>query len=144
MKLFPDENIIQESDNGSIVLTTHRLFQEEKGLGKHNTKSIMLEHITSCESHKKTQYKFFLISLIGFFMVLTEVDGMIEMGVFLVIVGLALFFLTKKTIIIIASPTSKILIYVKSMKRRNVEDFIDELEKAKHKRLLKVGNNRGS
>lgn len=141
MKLFPDENIIQESDKGSIVLTTHRIYQEEKKFGSHNTKSIMLEHITSCETKKINYYRYLILSLFGIIIALIgNGDDFIFLSFILFLLGLLLFYITKKSLINIASPTSTIVVNAKKLKRRNINDFVDMIENAKHKRLLQVGN----
>jgi len=50
MILFPDEELISTSDTNEVFLTSHRIIQQHKSLSSSQTKSIMLEHITSCQS----------------------------------------------------------------------------------------------
>jgi hypothetical protein len=60
LSLFPQEHILSQSSDNSFILTSHRLYQQEKVFSSTQTKSIMLEHITSCESINKRYY--FLVS----------------------------------------------------------------------------------
>ena len=64
--LFPDEQIITESSEGIVVLTTHRICYTNSSWGKSYNQSIMLEHITSCENFYSSQMWLLVISVFGF------------------------------------------------------------------------------
>src|SRR5258708_1905356 len=62
--LFSDEQIITKSDSDIVVLTSHRIFKEEKDFGASYNQSIMLEHITSCENKYVTQMWLLILGIL--------------------------------------------------------------------------------
>ncbi|MEA5405479.1 hypothetical protein VB776_21245 [Arcicella sp. DC2W] len=136
MKLFPNEKIVLESDNKSIILTTHRIFQQSDGLGSQETTSIMLEHISSCQTY--VQFNWILIGIaicVGMF---SLGSGSIELGIFLCGVLLATFYLTKKSMILIKSPTATIKIDTGNMNTEAISKFVDKVEQTKYERVTNI------
>jgi hypothetical protein len=101
----------------------------------------MLEHITSCENHNITKNWLLIMAglclLIG---LLSGTNGGLEVfGPMGVVFGI-LFWSTRQNVIIIGSPSTKMLINVNGMKRQSVLDFINDIEQTKHKRVLTINN----
>lgn len=141
LSLFPDEQVISESNNGFVTLTTHRICKEDRQLGKAYNQNIMLEHITSCENHYSDQkwMLFIGIALIGAAFIF------IQARVLLMVVGVAfviVYVLTRHNYIVIGSPSTKMKIKTLGMKRENVLNFINRIEHAKHERLLRVNKEK--
>lgn len=147
INLFPDEKIISSSDKEQVILTSHRICYEYKEWGKSYNQSIMLEHITSCENYSFTKYWLLILAFFSFaFTVFSAGENNeegISIGVIITIILIFIYFLTRKSFVIIGSPSTKMEINVKGMKRDKVLFFINEIEHAKHSRLLNLNKNKG-
>jgi hypothetical protein len=144
LQLFPDEQLLTQSTDGGVTLTTHRIAYEYKEWGRSYNQSIMLEHITSCENAYNTHV--FLLILGGLFFVggliaaiNSNTEGFGITTLMAVICG-TLYWLSRSNLVIIASPSTKMLIKVNGMKRDRVLEFINKVEQAKHKRVLTLNN----
>ena len=148
LQLFPDEQLLTQSTDGGVTLTTHRIAYEYKEWGRSYNQSIMLEHITSCENAYNTQVWLLILGGLCFVGGLiaatnsnTEAFGMATL---IAIVCTAIYWLTRSNLVIIASPSTKMLIKVNGMKRDRVLEFINKVEQAKHKRVLTLNNRPNS
>jgi hypothetical protein len=145
LTLFPDEQIVTQSSEGSVTLTTHRICYEYKDWGRSYNQNIMLEHITSCENHFNTQVWLLLLGglcLVGGLIAGTNNNNTAALsgGVLAALVCGLLYWLTRRNVVIIASPSTRMLIKVTGMKREQVLKFINNVEQAKHKRILTLNN----
>lgn len=138
MKLIINEVKILESDDKSVVLTSHRIRQENKQWGKMQIKSLMLEHITSCEYDRKSNPIFLIIGLIAFvFGAGLSFGGgnqQSEMGIISAVIGFVLlifYWITIRKGLIVSSPSAKIIMNTNGMKDESIKSFIDKLEEAK-------------
>ena len=139
MTLFTDENVILESDTKEVILTSHRISQKISGASTTRTKSIMLEHITSCHTYHKSS----LIALLSgsLFIILAFLIGGTSEKFISTIIGVAFilyYFSSKRSEIQISSPSTTISMKVDKMPQKSVEHFIDKVENAKHTRMLAV------
>jgi hypothetical protein len=148
LQLFSDEQLLTQSTDGGVTLTTHRIAYEYKEWGRSYNQSIMLEHITSCENAYNTQVWLLILSGLCFIGGLvaaansnTETFGMATV---IAIIFAAIYWLTKSNLVIIASPSTKMLIKVNGMKRDRVLEFINKVEQAKHKRILTLNNRQNN
>ncbi|MCE3295452.1 MAG: hypothetical protein K0R65_1166 [Crocinitomicaceae bacterium] len=133
ISLFPNEHIITQADDNSFILTSHRVYQEERSFSRTTTKSVMLEQITSCESLNEQNFTWIvlaIISLIGLFEQQTQELSLIGFVVFL-----AIFFLMRKSYIKVSSPTSEIKIFVHRTSQNKMYRIVEKIEHAKVKRL---------
>lgn len=143
--LFPDEQIITESSEGIVVLTTHRICYTNSSWGKIYNQSIMLEHITSCENFYSSNIWLLILAVLAFigsFLggLYNEKETLIyAMGVALF--SLLLFFISRKSLIIISSPSTRMEINVKKMPQEVVLNFINKVEQSKHKRILSISRH---
>lgn len=139
MQLFPDEKMVSTSNDNTIFLTTHRIYQEEKGFSSSTTKSIMLEHITSCSSLHKKNFFWIFVALVGASVIVYSMSENEDAGFLagggLIVVGLVLFFITQRGFIRVASPSADIMMKVSGMKRPQITEFIDLVELTKHQRV---------
>jgi hypothetical protein len=142
MKMLENETKLMEGDNKQIILTSHRIRQEYRIFGKLRLKSIMLEHITSCEYDKKSNPLLLIIGIlaIGFGIAVLNSIGHNEelIGIISIIAGTILiiaYLTTIKKLLYISSPSAKILINTDGMKDENIIAFIDRIEEAKNDRL---------
>lgn len=140
--LFPDEKIVSQSNGDRVILTTHRICYENKEWGRSYNQSIMLEHITSCENHYNSNN--WLLVLAGFFIIFgTYTSGsgngdLLGLGIIIGVFLLIGYWLTRRNLIIIGSPSTKMMINVTGMKREYVLSFINYIEQTKHKRVLSI------
>ena len=134
LSLFPDEILLTESSDGSVTLTTQRIYKEEKQLGSSYSQSIMLEHITSCENSSKSQVWLLVLGLLLLILGLLAKSPVALVS----IVFIGLYSFTKKSLVIISSPSTKMELKVNGMKQEQVQSFINKVEHAKHKRLLEL------
>jgi hypothetical protein len=139
MNLLTDEKTLMEGDNKQVVLTTHRIRQENVEWGKLNLISLSLEHVTSCEYSRKSKPGLLVggLLLLGFAFAASDTGGQQMVGG-LGLMGLILivaYFMTIKRGLIISSPSARIIVDTKGMKDDNIKSFIDKLEVAKNERL---------
>lgn len=135
MKLFTNEKIVIESDNKSVVLTTYRIFQQSGGLGSQETTSIMLEHISSCQTY--VEYNWLLIGIAICAGIFSMVQGS-EIGIFICGVLLITFYLTRKSMILIKSPTATIKIDTANLSNEAISKFVDRVEQTKYERVASI------
>lgn len=142
LSLFPEEEIVTQSAEGSVTLTTHRLCYEYKDWGRSYNQNIMLEHITSCENYYSTQVWMLVLAIIS--LLISIVAGFQQEGptfsgamIIALILGL-LYMITKRNFVIIASPSTKMMINMTGMKREKVLKFINKVEHTKNKRIISV------
>jgi hypothetical protein len=136
--LFRDEEIISTSDNNTVILTTHRILYEYKEWDRSYNQNITLEHITSTENSTRNHYLLLILSLLAVgagIPVLQEQEnvGMMLFGAAFCL--LILYFATKRNVILIGSPSTKMVINAKGMNKADVFAFIDKVELAKKARL---------
>jgi len=144
LQLFPDEQLLTESTDGGVTLTTHRIAYEHKEWGRSYNQSIMLEHITSCENSYNTRVWLLIFGGVCFFgglvAALNNNTEALGMGTLIAIVFGVLYWSSRSNLVIIASPSTKMFINVNGMKRDRVLEFINKVEQAKHKRILALNN----
>ena len=138
MTLFEGEKIVSQSENRLVecTLTTHRICYEYSVWGNSYNQNIALEHITSCENKYSSQIGiliFSFLSLIVGFVIETEISIAIGVGIFIVFA--IIYVLTKQNNIIVGSPSTRMKIDVKGMKREKILNFINLIEQTKHKRI---------
>ena len=145
MNFLPDEKILIEAFNKTVILSTHRIRQKRTVSGKESFTSIMLENITSCELTKKSKPMYLLVFVVFLFLALisglisnkvgpeiTLLSGVVA-GIFLI-----LFFSSLKRALYVSSPTAEVILNISGMKDEKVISFIDKLENAKNARYLKI------
>jgi hypothetical protein len=137
MKLINNEIKILESDDKSVTLTSHRIRQENKQWGKMQIKSIMLDHVTSCEYDRKSNPILLIIGLVllvyGAGLTFGGNHGQGEIGLLAIGIGLVLiifYWITTKKGLIVSSPSLKIIMNTNGMKDDIIKQFIDKLEEA--------------
>jgi len=137
LTLFPDENLITESTDGGIILTSQRIYREEIQFGSAYSQRIMLEHVTSCE--KSIKLKMWLL-ILGLLVLIFGASIQSPIAL-LSILFFGMYLYTRKSIIIISSPSTKIEINVSRMKLNQIQSFINKVEHTKHQRLLNLNSN---
>lgn len=141
LTLFPDEQIITQSSEGAVTLTTHRICYEYREWGRSYNQNIMLEHITSCENYSSNRYT--LLILAGLLLAVAIFSNETEIKAPAVAISLLCAFAywqTRSNFVIIASPSTKMRIKVTGMRREKVLDFINKIEQTKHKRIVSLSN----
>ncbi len=137
MKLIDGEVKILESDNGELVLTTHRVRLDTKSLGKRKITSMLLQELSSCELSHRSYPILLLIAVIG--VVIAVAGGnpdAIGAGAIIAIISLISFFVTRKQALCLATAGAPIIVETKGMNPDYVKNFIDETEIAKSKILV--------
>lgn len=130
VEFFSDEIVLWEAKG--ITLTDYRIRVIAKRFGQRSLKSIMLEHVTSC-SLNFTHYPIvliiaILISLFAFWPRLPR-----DAAISTLLIGISLivaYAMTRKTEIIIASPSIEICIDANRKGFDEASELIDEVEKA--------------
>lgn len=131
MKLFEGEKIVSQSIHSlvNLTLTTHRISYDYSVWGTSINKSILLEHITSCENKYTSQIGFIalaIISLIIGFSIGT--DASMGIGFVSFIFFSIIYALTRQNNIIIGSPSTRIRVNVSGMQREKILEFIDLID----------------
>lgn len=131
MELLSNEKTIQESANGQLVLTTHRVrFDGKNTTGETKIVGIMLDEVSSCELTVKSRPVLLLLAII-FIIVAFTVDGSFLAGLIGAVCLGAAFWLTRKQTMSISSAAASIDVEVKGMSVAKIRELIDSVEKAK-------------
>lgn len=136
MKLFEGEEKILESDNGELVLTTHRVRHDSKSLGKRKITSLLLQELSSCELSHRSYPALLIVAAIG--LVIAAAGGSsnaMGVGVAVSIISVISFFSSRKQALCLATAGGQIIVETKGMKPEGVKNFIDETEIAKSRIL---------
>lgn len=138
LTLFSDETIVAQPTK-YVTLTTHRIWNEKSSFSKTVQQSIMLEHITSCES-RRTSYILLLLLAIALGagainMSTTHADEATAPLALAGVLFVVLYFSIKRTKMIISSHSIKMHISLTGLKRDKVHDFVNTIEQTKQKRL---------
>lgn len=147
LNLFPEEEIVTQSSEGSVTLTTHRLCYEYRDWGRAYNQNIMLEHITSCENYYSSQIWLLVLAVISFLISIGA--GLSQQGPAFGTAVLAaailgfLYWISRSNYVVIASPSTKMRINMARMKREKVLQFINNVEQTKNKRLISLNNRQG-
>ena len=146
LALFPDEQILIQSSEGAVTLTTHRICYQYKDWAQSYNQSIMLEHITSCENYHNRQVWMLIIAglcvLGGLIPAASNDTSLLVPTLLLALVLSLLYWFTSRNFIIISSPSTQIIIKVIGMKTDQVLKFINNVELARHERILALGNKK--
>jgi hypothetical protein len=144
LSLFPEEEIVTQSNEGSVTLTTHRLCYEYKDWGRAYNQNIMLEHITSCENYYSAQVWLLVLAILSLVISITagfNEAGPVFSGAMLVALILGLiYWVSRRNFVVIASPSTKMTINMTGMKREKVLSFINTVEHTKNKRIVSLNN----
>jgi hypothetical protein len=141
MTYLPGEKILMESDNKTLVLTTHRVRYDAIGKGKGwadraELISIMLEEVASC-AITRISYPFLLwLALLGLALAILAQDRAL-IGLAIAILSAGGYILSRRLMLLITSSGGgQIQINIGGMSLQAVRDFVDEIEKAKNQRFL--------
>lgn len=133
--LLTNEKILLESDDKSLVLTSHRIRHSVSEIGKGYFVSIMLEKISSIEYQSKSWISALLFGIIAIVagITLERADpAFIIVGTVVGISCITLYFATKRQVVTISSDGgAKINTNIKGMKHEDVLAFINKIEHAK-------------
>lgn len=132
--LFNSEQVITESGNGLITLTTHRIRYYAKSMQRSHLVSIMLSNVSSISLRYRSKPFYLALAIIGFaiaaWLLYEEGDDSFiipaAVGLFL----LVLYFLSRKAALAIASKGgATIYFHTTNMKRADQLRFINQIEK---------------
>ncbi|WP_277014657.1 hypothetical protein [Flavobacterium lindanitolerans] len=142
MQTFPNEKVLMTSDNNSITLTTHRIFQRNVEANK----DLLLKHIVSHQviKRKKLYYKLLTVFfLIMTFVAYQNLNPRYDEEVFilvLILVGLSIIsacflFIIQNRYLKIVSYFGEIEFSLSNMDQSSLNSFLnrmhDEMEKRK-------------
>lgn len=145
MKIIPNEDIIQSSNDNKVVLTTQRVYMTDTVWGNSYNISIFLEDISSIES--KYTSRVILIALAMLVLILGYVasdrgSGVLVGSLIIAAAFVLAWFMSKKHVISISSDGGASLNFiVTGMSAENINDFIYNVSLAK---AAKVKNLRGA
>lgn len=142
--LLNGEELITQSPNNVVVLTTHRIRYHATTSAQAHLVSVMLEKVSSCEMRFESSPVLLLLgitlALLGSISLLGSAFGNNMLGVIGIAAGLimvVLYAATAKHVVSIASDGgSRISFETKGMKRETVIGLINSLEKAKSERMM--------
>jgi hypothetical protein len=139
---FPGEQTLSRYAEGAITLTTHRVMYDYKIKGFNSHQSVMLEHITSCKNYPYGQITYLvlsaaLLSLGAIAAYLGEPDILAPAG-FIAILFAVLYWMTHRKHVVIGSLTTKMPIQMEGLDRKQVLDFISDVNQAKEQRVLSL------
>ncbi len=121
MRKLENEQIITESDNKRIVLTSHRIRYNESGYQNANMTSIMLKQVSSIEITYESKLIYLII-------------GVITLPIIVGLLFLLLYYFSRKHVVVISSTGGAAIHFeTKGMKREALNDFIDNVEEAINK-----------
>lgn len=144
--LLNGEQLITQSPNNVVVLTTHRIRYHAAASSNAHLVSMMLEKVSSCEVHYQSSP---ILLVLGITIALLGGLGLVQsrfsggeigaLGLLLGVILMLAYLGTRKHIVSIASDGGgRIAFETKGMKRESVVSLINSLEKAKHERMMSL------
>ena len=141
MNNLPEERTLIESDNKTLVLTTHRVRYDAIGKGggwadRTELVSIMLEELAACAITRINYPVLLLLALACLLLALVVPDRA------LICVALAILFSggfilsQRQVLLLISAGGGKIQVNTGGMTLQAVRDFVDEVENAKNQRFM--------
>lgn len=128
---FEDESVIMDSNDNSVLLTTHRIrYKSNQGSKSHIT-SIMLKNISSIEIHyKSNQWLFYVgITFLITGIVMSPKTGLGYIGLGIGLLMMIIYWFTRRHVVSICSNGgASIDFQTKGMKQSALIDFIDTVE----------------
>lgn len=143
MDIFPGERLLLESDNGKLLLTSHRVRFTMNTWSISRFTSIMLEQITSCEITVLSYPRLLALALLYLGVTiyaraafsslpfLFGIDDLILPAILVLI-----YFATRRKVISLHSAGASIRIPITRMNAGTAMEFISTLETAKNERYL--------
>jgi hypothetical protein len=141
MNYFPDERVLIESDNKTLILTTHRVRYDAIGKGsgwadRTELVSIMLEELAAC-AITRISYPVLLLLALGCLLLALVVEDRAIIATALAIFFAGGFFLSQRQVLLLISAGGgKIQVNTGGMTLQAVREFVDEVEKTKNARFL--------
>jgi len=135
-QLLNGEQIITESDDKSITLTSFRIRRNVSGGGQAHIVSIMLEKVSSIEVHYSSWIILLglgiLFGLAGLFAGANNKGDVMVPALLIGGVLVIAYFMTRKHVVTVASDGgAKINFQTRGMKRDAIIEFINKIERAK-------------
>ncbi len=132
--LLPGEQIVTSSDNDILVLTTKRVRYDSIVWGRSNLISITLNAVASCGLITRSFPFLLILAAIAIVAAFTQRGGGVWGLLFVAMVLVAAYFLTRKAVISVASNGGQvILVPTKGMNREAIIGFIEAVEREKLK-----------
>ncbi len=136
IKLINGEQLLSESQDKSVILTSHRICLHETSQGHMYRQHIMLEHVTSTEITKSSNTILLAVAIIIttlaiFFFAVGEANDTQSTGMLIIsLVMFLLYYFSRKKTVIFSSPSTKMKIIVNQMSNEAVFDFVNNVEQA--------------
>jgi hypothetical protein len=149
VNLMPGERVLLESDNGQLILTSHRVSFEASAAGMAEFTSIMLEELASCQITYTSKPILLVLAvlsvLVGAYFNTSRDSTPLVVGVIAGALLVAAYFATRTQVISLASAGATIRAGTKGMSMETAKQFIDKAELAKNERYLMLrGSYSGS
>jgi len=137
MNLLENENEIISLNGKRIILTNYRIIQNDQLAGKSYSISIFLENISSIENQYKSSPVYLIIAGVAFIGGIGYESLMV--GVIAGLIFVALWWFSRKHLITIKSNGgSSLNILAEKMKKKDIENFVFNIVKAKSERINKI------
>ncbi|MCC9167218.1 hypothetical protein [Pontibacter harenae] len=142
-QLIENEQIITQSSEGVVTLTTHRIRYATSGWGHAHITSIMLDSISSIQSHFKSIPLFIVLGvaafIVGLFAEFNNESGGAIAGLAVGAVFTLLYFASRKHVVTVSSKGGAAISFLaKGMDQYEITKFIDQVEEAKNSRRAAV------
>ena len=139
MSLISQEKILYESKQGLLKLTSQKVRFNSVRSGSGNIVSIMLEHVTSCQIKKHSNYILLFFASLFFLaggIMSTQINssGPVTFGIIVAIVFVLIYFISRSQVLIVSSPSSQIILNMRNTSLEKVLDIIDMIEETKDHR----------
>jgi hypothetical protein len=132
MELMKGEKQILESDQGQIILTTHRVRLDISMVGRRKIVSMMLNEVSSCSLKYKSNTTLIILAVASFVLGIMGGSKTIVGGIIGACIFGAAFYITRKQVLTISSSGESMSIETKGLSSSEVAEFIDSAEKAKY------------
>lgn len=130
---FKDEQIVTQSSNNKVIITTYRARYQSNASGRGHTVDIMLNMISSLSIKYRSKPWFLLLCIIGIAGALYFYENgseeMVIASLAMGVLGLILYLLSRTHIVRIASCGGESIWFSTSgMARKNIIEFIEQTE----------------
>jgi hypothetical protein len=141
VNLMPGEKVLIQSDNGKLVLTSHRVRFEARVSGRAKFTSIMLEGLVSCQiTYTSAPILLWLALLslpVGAYFNTARDNTSVIVGLIAAALFVLGYFVTRTRVLSLASAGGATIdVGTKGMSMDTAKQFIDKAESAKNERYL--------
>jgi hypothetical protein len=120
--------------SGVLTVTSHRIRLHSAGGGQAHVVGMLLESVTGCELTHVAHRGLLVLAALGLLsgVGLNHMDGALVVGIGLALVSVVAYFLTRRQVVRVSSPSTQMDVEVKRASFDEAIGIVEAIEHAKH------------